>query len=151
MVLNYVLVGCPCCFPTLLRNDLNLSDVAHFTTHDSNLSCNKSGFRKLCTVDTDFRLDKITRELRITRALRRETSLPCGRQTHVQILFQKVKSWNLYFLQQPDLLQARFADLFVVKRTLIASQLVLQQHVFVARFTVPLRLMKLKTFLKAVN
>ena len=37
------------CFPTLLRNDLNLSDVVHFTTHDSNLSCNKSGFCKLCT------------------------------------------------------------------------------------------------------
>lgn len=37
------------CFPTLLRNDLNLSDVVHFTTHDSSLSCNKSGFCKLCT------------------------------------------------------------------------------------------------------
>ena len=43
------------------------------------------------------------------------------------------------------MLQARFADLWVVKRTIIASQLVLLQHVFVARFTVPLRLMKLKT------
>ena len=42
------------CFPTLLRNDLNLSDVVHFTTHDSNLSCNKSGFCKLCTVVSDF-------------------------------------------------------------------------------------------------
>ena len=42
------------CFPTFLRNDLNLSDVVHFTTHDSNLSCNKSGFCKLCIVDSDF-------------------------------------------------------------------------------------------------
>ena len=42
------------CFPTLLRNHLNLSDVVHFTTHYSGLSCNKSGFCKLCTVDSDF-------------------------------------------------------------------------------------------------
>ena len=60
-------------------------------------------------------------------------------------MFPKVKYSTLYFLQQPDLLQARFADLWVVKRTIIASQLVLLQHVFVVRFTVPLRLMKLKT------
>ena len=97
-------------------------------------------------MDTDFRLDKITRELRLTGALRYETSLPSLRSGK-----RSYKFCTLYFLQQPDLLQARFADLWVVKSTIIASQLVLQQHVFVARFTVPLRLMKLKTFLKAVN
>ena len=31
------------CFAILLQNELN-SDVARFTTHESNLSCNKSAF-----------------------------------------------------------------------------------------------------------
>ena len=68
-------------------------------------------------MDTDFRLDKITRELRLTGALRYETSLPSLRSGK-----RSYKFCTLYFLQQPDLLQARFADLWVVKRiTLIAS------------------------------
>ena len=35
------------CFAPLLQKELN-SDVARFTTHESNLSCNKSGCCKLC-------------------------------------------------------------------------------------------------------
>ena len=84
------------------------------------------------------------------RYVTKQVNLAAGKP-HVQILFQKVKYWTPYFLQQPNFLLAKFADLWVVKRTIIARQLVLQQHVFVARFTVPLRFMKLKTFLKAVN
>ena len=84
------------------------------------------------------------------RYVTKQVNLAAGKP-HVQILFQKVKYWTLHFLQQPNFLQAKFADLWVVKCTIIASQLVLQQHVFVARFTVPLRFMKLKTFLKAVD
>ena len=68
-------------------------------------------------VDTDFRLDKITRELRLTGTLRYETSLPSLRSGK-----RSFKFCTLYFLQKPDLLQATFADLWVVKRTtLIAS------------------------------
>ena len=57
------------CFLTLLRNDLNLSDVVHFTTPDlSCLATNQVSVSCVLHVDTDFRLDKITRELRQTRA-----------------------------------------------------------------------------------
>ena len=34
------------CFATLLQNELK-GNVVHFTTHTSNLSCNKSGFYRL--------------------------------------------------------------------------------------------------------
>ena len=80
------------------------------------------------------------------RNVTKQVCLAAGK-THVQILFQKVKTWTLYFLQQPELLQARFADLWVVKRTTILLQNEL--HVFVARFTVPLRLTKLEMFLES--
>ena len=95
----------------------SLSDVVHFTTHDSNLSFNKSGFCKLCTVNTHFRLDKVTRELRQTRALRHKTSLPCCRETARTNFVSKSKLCTFC----NNLICSRFADLWVVKRTIIAS------------------------------
>ena len=37
----------PSCFATLVQNESNC-DVAHFTTYESNLSCNKSGSQVAC-------------------------------------------------------------------------------------------------------
>ena len=144
------------CFPTLLRNDLNLSDVVHFTSPDSNLSCNKSGFRKLCPVDTDFRLDKITRELRQTRALRHKIGLPCGRENACTNFVSKSKILNSVLSAKTSFV-ASHVCWFVggkthninCESTRFAAMLQNELHVSVARFTVPLRLMKLKTFLES--
>ena len=137
------------CFPTLLRNDLNLSDVVYFTTHDSNLSCNKSGFCQMCTawgywLTIGQNNTEVTPNTGVTS--QNEFALRVGKRTY-SFCFQKVKSWALYFLQQPDLLQTRFADLWVAKRTTFLVQNEL--HVLVAHFTVPLSIMKLETFLES--
>ena len=58
---------CATCFPTLLQNELK-SDVARFTTHVQ--TCLTTSQVVANCVNTDFWLDKITRKLCHTRALR---------------------------------------------------------------------------------
>ena len=108
----------------------------HFTTHDSNLSCNKWGFCKLCAVDTDFRLDKITQKLRQTRALRHKISLPCCRESARTNFVSKTKILNSV-LSATTWFVASQVCWFVGGKThnnWFASQLVLLQHVFCSPF-----------------